>query len=64
MMRKARWGSSSRGLPRFLEDAVAELADRPAGEFVTSATQPEAVVVLIEHEEPHPPIIGRIAFME
>ena len=49
-------------------DALAELADLPgAGEFVYvgGPVQPEAVVVLVEHEEePDSPIIGRIAFME
>ena len=51
-----------------VEDAVAELAHLPGtGEFVYigGPVQPEAVVVLVEHEEePDAPIIGRIAFME
>jgi putative transcriptional regulator len=51
-----------------VEDAVAELADLPGSDelvYVGGPVQPEAVVVLVEHEdEPDSPIIGRIAFME
>jgi putative transcriptional regulator len=48
-------------------DAVPELADLPgAGDlvYVGGPVQPEAVVVLIEHEfEPELPIVGNVAFM-
>jgi putative transcriptional regulator len=48
-------------------DAVPELADLPgAGDlvYVGGPVQPEAVVVLIEHEsEPGLPIVGNVAFM-
>ncbi len=48
-------------------DAVPELADLPgAGElvYVGGPVQPEAVVVLVEHEsEPELPIVGNVAFM-
>ena len=51
-----------------VEDAVAELADLPGADelvYVGGPVQPEAVVVLVEHEDdPDSPIIGRIAFME
>jgi putative transcriptional regulator len=48
-------------------DAVPELADLPGDElvYVGGPVQPEAVVVLVEHEsEPELPIVGNIAFME
>jgi putative transcriptional regulator len=48
-------------------EAVPELADLPgvAGRvYVGGPVQPEAVVVLVEHEdEPDMPIVGRVAFM-
>jgi putative transcriptional regulator len=48
-------------------DAVPELAELPgAGElvYVGGPVQPEAVVVLIDHEsEPELPIVGNVAFM-
>jgi putative transcriptional regulator len=48
-------------------DAVPELADLPgAGDlvYVGGPVQPEAVVVLLEHEdEPERPIVGNVAFM-
>ncbi len=51
-----------------VEDAVPELAELPGADelvYVGGPVQPEAVVVLVEHEEePDSPIIGRIAFME
>jgi len=51
-----------------VEDAVAELASLPGADqlvYVGGPVQPEAVVVLVEHEDdPDSPIIGRIAFME
>jgi len=51
-----------------VSDAVPELADLPAaGElvYVGGPVQPEAVVVLIEHEsEPETPIVGNVAFMQ
>jgi putative transcriptional regulator len=48
-------------------DAVPELADLPGDElvYVGGPVQPEAVVVLVEHEsEPELPIVGNIAFMQ
>jgi len=50
-------------------DAVPELADLPADEvvYVGGPVQPEAVVVLVEHEDEPPdmpPIVGRVAFMQ
>jgi putative transcriptional regulator len=48
-------------------EAVPELADLPGDElvYVGGPVQPEAVVVLVEHEaEPELPIIGNIAFMQ
>jgi putative transcriptional regulator len=48
-------------------DAVPELADLPGDElvYVGGPVQPEAVVVLVEHEsEPELPIVGHIAFMQ
>jgi putative transcriptional regulator len=49
-------------------DAIAELAYLPGADefvYVGGPVQPEAVVVLVEHDdEPDSPIIGRIAFME
>jgi putative transcriptional regulator len=48
-------------------DAVPELADLPGADehvYVGGPVQPEAVVVLIEHQaEPELPIVGNIAFM-
>jgi putative transcriptional regulator len=47
-------------------EAVPELADLPGDElvYVGGPVQPEAVVVLVEHEaEPELPIVGNIAFM-
>jgi putative transcriptional regulator len=48
-------------------DAVPELADLPgAGDlvYVGGPVQPEAVVVLLEHEDaPERPIVGNVAFM-
>jgi putative transcriptional regulator len=48
-------------------EAVPELADLPGDEivYVGGPVQPEAVVVLVEHEsEPELPIVGNIAFMQ
>jgi putative transcriptional regulator len=49
-------------------DAVPDLGDLPNAEervYVGGPVQPEAVVVLIEHEEePDLPIVGNVAFME
>jgi putative transcriptional regulator len=48
-------------------DAVPELAELPGDElvYVGGPVQPEAVVVLVEHEsEPELPIVGNIAFMQ
>jgi putative transcriptional regulator len=48
-------------------DAVPELADLHGDElvYVGGPVQPEAVVVLVEHEsEPELPIVGNIAFMQ
>jgi putative transcriptional regulator len=48
-------------------DAVPELADLPGDElvYVGGPVQPEAVVVLVEHQtEPELPIVGNIAFMQ
>jgi putative transcriptional regulator len=50
-----------------VSDAVPELADLPGDElvYVGGPVQPEAVVVLVEHEsEPELPIVGNIAFMQ
>jgi putative transcriptional regulator len=50
-----------------VSDAVPELADLPGDElvYVGGPVQPEAVVVLVEHEsEPEMPIVGNIAFMQ
>ena len=48
-------------------DAVPDLADLPGADelvYVGGPVQPEAVVVLIEHEsEPELPIVGNVAFM-
>jgi putative transcriptional regulator len=48
-------------------DAVPELADLPGSAesvYVGGPVQPEAVVVLVEHEEePDAPIVGHVAFM-
>ena len=48
-------------------EAVPELADLPGSNdlvYVGGPVQPEAVVVLVEHEEePEEPIVGRVAFM-
>ena len=48
-------------------DAVPDLADLPGSDelvYVGGPVQPEAVVVLIEHEsEPEMPIVGNVAFM-
>ena len=48
-------------------DAVPDLADLPGSDelvYVGGPVQPEAVVVLIEHEsEPELPIVGNVAFM-
>jgi putative transcriptional regulator len=48
-------------------EAVPELADLPGDElvYVGGPVQPEAVVVLVEHEsEPETPIVGNVAFMQ
>jgi putative transcriptional regulator len=48
-------------------EAVPELADLPGDElvYVGGPVQPEAVVVLVEHEsEPELPIVGNVAFMQ
>jgi putative transcriptional regulator len=49
-------------------DAVPELAELPGADefvYVGGPVQPEAVVVLIEHEgEPEAPIVGNVAFMQ
>jgi putative transcriptional regulator len=50
-----------------VSDAVPELAELPGDElvYVGGPVQPEAVVVLVEHEsEPELPIVGNIAFMQ
>ena len=51
-----------------VSDAVSELADLPGLDetvYVGGPVQPEAVVVLIEHEdEPDEPIVGRVTFMQ
>jgi len=50
-----------------VSDAVPELAELPGDElvYVGGPVQPEAVVVLVEHEaEPDLPIVGNIAFMQ
>jgi putative transcriptional regulator len=48
-------------------EAVPELADLPGDElvYVGGPVQPEAVVVLVEHESvPETPIVGNVAFMQ
>jgi putative transcriptional regulator len=48
-------------------EAVPELAELPGDDlvYVGGPVQPEAVVVLVEHEsEPELPIVGNIAFMQ
>ena len=48
-------------------EAVPELAELPGDElvYVGGPVQPEAVVVLVEHEsEPELPIVGNVAFMQ
>jgi putative transcriptional regulator len=51
-----------------IADAVPELAELPAAGdlvYVGGPVQPEAVVVLVEHEtEPEVPIVGNVAFMQ
>ena len=48
-------------------DAVPDLADLPGSDelvYVGGPVQPEAVVVLVEHDdEPESPIVGNVAFM-
>jgi putative transcriptional regulator len=57
----------SRPSDLLVADAVAELADLPVVDervYLGGPVQPEAVVVLVEHEEePADPIVGRITFM-